>query len=335
MEYATRGDRTASCLSFLCKIVVLLGLAAAAASGQLTDDYYDYCCPQVYRIVRSRVAAAMKAEMRMGASLLRLHFHDCFVNGCDASILLDGTNSEKFAAPNNNSVRGYEVIDAIKADLESACPGVVSCADIVALAAKYGVLLSGGPDYDVLLGRRDGLVANQTGANSNLPSPFDSISVITARFKDVGLNATDVVVLSGAHTIGRSRCLLFSNRLANFSATNSVDPTLDSSLASSLQQVCRGGADQLAALDVNSADAFDNHYYQNLLANKGLLASDQGLVSSSGDPAVAATKALVQAYSANGQRFSCDFGNSMVKMGNISPLTGSAGQIRKNCRAVN
>lgn len=80
MEYATRGDRTASCLSFLCKIVVLLGLAAAAASGQLTDDYYDYCCPQVYRIVRSRVAAAMKAEMRMGASLLRLHFHDCFVN---------------------------------------------------------------------------------------------------------------------------------------------------------------------------------------------------------------------------------------------------------------
>jgi peroxidase len=99
--------------------------------------------------------------------------------------------------------------------------------------------------------------------------------------------------------------------------------------------VCRGGADQLAALDVNSADAFDNHYYQNLLANKGLLASDQGLVSSSGDPAVAATKALVQAYSANGQRFSCDFGNSMVKMGNISPLTGSAGQIRKNCRAVN
>ncbi|KAG8074177.1 hypothetical protein GUJ93_ZPchr0006g40767 [Zizania palustris] len=334
MEYS-HGDSTRG-LKLVCKLAVLLFLCAAAASGQLTDDYYDGCCPQVYRIVRSRVFAAMKAEVRMGASLLRLHFHDCFVNGCDGSILLDGSNSEKFAAPNNNSVRGFEVIDAIKADLESACPGIVSCADILALAAKYGVLLSGGPGYDVLLGRRDGLVANQTGANSNLPSPFDSISVIIQKFKDVGLNnITDVVVLSGGHTIGRSRCVLFSDRLANFSATNSVDPTLDSSLASSLQQLCRGGdGNQLAALDVNSTDVFDNHYFQNLLNKKGLLSSDQGLVSSS-DPGVAATKPLVQAYSTDSRRFFCDFGKSMVKMGNISPLTGSAGQVRKNCRAVN
>ena len=40
-------------------------------------------------------------------------------------------------------------------------------------------------------------MANQGGANSNLPSPFDSISVITKKFKDVGLNTNDVVVLSG------------------------------------------------------------------------------------------------------------------------------------------
>jgi len=61
--------------------------------------------------------------------------------GCDGSILLDGNNTEKLAAPNLNSARGFEVVDAIKADLEKACPGVVSCADILAIAAKYGVLL--------------------------------------------------------------------------------------------------------------------------------------------------------------------------------------------------
>jgi peroxidase len=63
------------------------------------------------------------------------------LQGCDGSILLDGPDSEKLARPNLNSVRGYEVIDAIKDDLEQACPGVVSCADVVAYAAKYGVRL--------------------------------------------------------------------------------------------------------------------------------------------------------------------------------------------------
>jgi peroxidase len=62
------------------------------------------------------------------------------IQGCDGSILLDGESGEKFALPNKNSVRGFEVIDTIKTDLESVCPEVVSCADIVALAASYGVL---------------------------------------------------------------------------------------------------------------------------------------------------------------------------------------------------
>ncbi|KAK3150974.1 hypothetical protein QOZ80_3AG0240030 [Eleusine coracana subsp. coracana] len=320
------------CLGIM--VLAVLCLAAAVARGQLTSDFYNGCCPQVGDIVRARVSAAMKADPRMGASLLRLHFHDCFVNGCDGSVLLDGSDSEKLAAPNMNSARGFEVVDAIKADLEKACPGVVSCADTLALAAKYGVQLSGGPGYSVLLGRRDGLVANQSGANNNLPSPFEPIDSIIQKFANVGLNTTtDVVVLSGGHTIGRARCALFSSRLSNFSATSSVDPTLDASLASSLQSLCQGGdGNQTAALDVNSADAFDNHYFQNLAGQKGLLASDQGLFSGSG---ANATKALVQAYSASKERFFCDFGRAMVKMGNISPLTGSAGQIRTNCRAVN
>ena len=66
------------------------------------------------------------------------------MQGCDASILLDDTaafTGEKNAAPNRNSARGFEVIDTIKTRVEAACNATVSCADILALAARDGVVL--------------------------------------------------------------------------------------------------------------------------------------------------------------------------------------------------
>lgn len=60
---------------------------------------------------------------------------------------------------------------------------------------------SGGPNWKVLLGRRDGLVANQTGANNGLPSPFESLNQIIAKFNAVGLDVADVVSLSGEELI--------------------------------------------------------------------------------------------------------------------------------------
>ncbi|XP_078154177.1 peroxidase N-like [Carex rostrata] len=322
-------------LSFLgFFLLVVMGFGPITARSQLSSDFYAQSCPNAFSIVRCHVLSAIKNETRMAASLLRLHFHDCFVNGCDGSILLDGSDGEKFAFPNVNSVRGFDVVDSIKTALENECKGTVSCADILTIAAKYAVLFSGGPSWRVLLGRRDGLVANQSGANSGLPSPFDPIDTIISKFNAVGLNTTDVVALSGAHTIGLARCALFSNRLSNFSPTSSVDPTLDSNLAAELQSLCSSGdGNTTTALDRNSTDVFDNHYFQNLLNQKGLLSSDQGLFSS--DEGIASTKSIVETYSNSTEKFFCDFANSMLRMGNISPLTGSQGQVRQNCRVVN
>nr|KYP62252.1 Peroxidase N [Cajanus cajan] len=274
--------------------------------------------------------------MRMGASLLRLHFHDCFVNGCDGSVLLDGgEESEKFATPNLNSARGFEVIDRIKSSVESACNGVVSCADILAIAARDSVLLSGGPFWYVQLGRRDGLISNGTLANVSIPSPFDSLDTIVSKFNNVGLDLKDVVTLSGSHTIGRARCTFFSNRLFNFSGTESPDRTIEPTMLTELQNLClqNGDGNTTTVLDQESVDLFDNHYFKNLLDAKGVLSSDQILFSSNN--ATATTKPLVQFYSVNERVFFMEFAHAMIKMGNINPLTDSEGEIRKNCRVIN
>nr|AMN14865.1 putative peroxidase N [Nepenthes mirabilis] len=318
-----------------CLLLVGFFVFAAGVRSQLTTDYYKTTCPNLPKIVRKVVQSAIMNETRMAASLLRLHFHDCFVNGCDASILLDGSDGEKYAFPNVNSVRGFEVVDAIKSAVESACNETVSCADILAIAARDSVVLSGGPSWRVSLGRRDGLVANQTGANNNLPSPTDALDTIISKFAAVGLNVTDVVTLSGGHTIGQARCTTFSTRLYNFSGTDAADTTLNSNLASQLEALCpeNGDGNVTTSLDQNSTDLFDNHYFKNLLSNKGILFSDQELYSS--DAAASTTMSLVESYSNSSYLFFQNFVNSMIKMGNISPLTGSNGEIRTNCRVIN
>lgn len=315
---------------------ITISMLCLLANSQLTTNFYSKSCPNLLTVVRKQVMNAIKTETRMAGSLLRLHFHDCFVNGCDASLLLDESEGEKTALPNLNSARGFEVVDAIKSAVESSCSGVVSCADILAIAARDSVLLSGGPSWRVLLGRRDGLVANRTGANLSLPAPFESVGNITLKFQAVGLNLTDVVSLSGAHTIGFASCATFGNRLFNFSETNAPDSTLlDPTMVSDLQSLCPANGDisRITPLDRNSTDLFDNHYFQNLVNGRGLLQSDQFLYSS--DQAISTTRSIVELYSKNPQLFFNDFANSMIKMGNIQPLTGSAGEIRNNCRVIN
>ncbi|KAF7837112.1 Peroxidase N [Senna tora] len=315
---------------------ITLFMLCLAVRSELTTDFYMSSCPNLLKIVRREVRNALMNEMRMAASLIRLHFHDCFVNGCDGSVLLDGgDDSEKSARPNINSLRGFEVVDTIKSSVESACNGTVSCADILAIAARDSVVLSGGPSWKVLLGRRDGSISNATLANQALPSPFDSLDTITTKFTNVGLNLTDVVSLSGAHTIGKARCTFFSNRLFNFSGTGTPDSTLETEMLSDLQKLCpqNGDGNVTSVLDRNSEDLFDTHYFQNLLNGKGLLSSDQILFSSA--EANSTTKPLVQSYSINSALFFQDFVNSMIRMGNINPKTGSDGEIRKNCRVIN
>ncbi|XP_021714589.1 peroxidase 72-like [Chenopodium quinoa] len=320
--------------------VVLLAFAPSCFSfepqmGYLCPQFYDHSCPQLQQIVKSIVAQAVARDRRMAASLLRLHFHDCFVKGCDASLLLDdgeGIVSEKGSKPNKNSVRGFEVIDEIKAAVEKACPHTVSCADILTIVARDSTVIAGGPSWEVPLGRRDSRGASIQGSNNDIPAPNNTFNTILTKFKRQGLNLVDLVALSGAHTIGFARCVSFRQRLYNQNGNGQPDFTLDPAYASKLRNQCpRSGGDQnLFFLDYVTPFKFDNSYYKNILANKGLLNSDQVLLTKNQE-----SMQLVKQYAENMELFFDHFAKSMINMGNITPLLGPKGEIRQNCRRIN
>ncbi|XP_039119279.1 peroxidase 4-like [Dioscorea cayenensis subsp. rotundata] len=309
--------------------MALLLLLVKSSSAQLSTNFYSSSCPKLFSTVKSGVQSAISAEKRMGASLLRLFFHDCFVDGCDGSILLDNTSNftgEKDALPNKNSVRGFDVIDKIKKQVEKACPGVVSCADILAIVARDSVVILGGPNWNVKLGRRDSTTASESAANNNIPPPSSSLSNLISKFSAQGLSTKDMIALSGAHTIGKARCISFRAHIYN-------DSDIDNSFAKTRRANCPSksgsGDNNLAPLDFETDTEFDNYYYKNLIIKKGLLHSDQELYNGG------SADSQVKSYANSESTFFSDFTAAMINMGDITPLTGSNGEIRKNCRKIN
>ncbi|KAG6652902.1 peroxidase N1-like [Carya illinoinensis] len=311
-------------------VVVLLALDASLVHGQGTRvGFYSKTCPRVESIVRSTVQTHFASNPAIAPGLLRMHFHDCFVHGCDASILIEGANTERTAPP-NSLLRGFEVIDDAKAKLEAACPGVVSCADILTLATRDSVFLTKGQSWQVPTGRRDGRVSLASDT-TNLPGFRDSVDVQKQKFAEKGLDTKDLVALVGGHTIGTAACRLFSYRLYNFTTNgNGADPTIDPTFLPQLRALCpqNGDGASRVGLDPGSQNRFDTSYFNNLMKGRGVLESDQKLWTD------ASTKTFVQRF-LGARAFNVEFGRSMVKMSNVDVKTGTQGEIRKICTAIN
>ncbi|XP_049413709.1 peroxidase 3-like [Solanum stenotomum] len=318
-------------------LCILLGIASSS-HGQLQPNFYAKSCPQAEKIIQDYVRKQIPNAPSLAAALLRLHFHDCFVRGCDGSVLLNFTSStknqtEKVAVP-NQTLRGFSFIDGVKKALEAECPGVVSCADIVALVARDSVVVTGGPYWKVPTGRRDGRISNASEALANIPPPTSNFSSLQTSFASKGLDLKDLVLLSGAHTIGVSHCPSFSSRLYNFTGVwGKKDPSLDSEYASNLKmKKCKSINDNttIVEMDPGSSSKFDLSYFQLVLKRKGLFQSDAALTTS------ATTKSLInELVQGSLKQFYVEFGLAMEKMGKIEVKTGSAGEIRKHCAAVN
>ncbi|XP_073106956.1 cationic peroxidase SPC4-like [Elaeis guineensis] len=292
-----------------------------SANG-LSWSFYETSCPMLEQIVRDYLKKAIRKHAGLAPGLLRMHFHDCFVQGCDASVLLDGP--EKESVPNLTlRPSAFKAIKDIRTLTDHQCGyRTVSCADVTALAARDAVYLSGGPHYPVPLGRRDGFrsATNETTIAS-LPSPSSDASILLCNLSKHHLDATDLVALSGGHTIGIGHCNIFDDRLYP-----GQDPTMGKIFAKSLRRTCPAkNTDNATVLDMRSPYTFDNKYYVNIMNRQGLFTSDQSLYTDS------RTRPIVTSFAVNQSLFFEKFAAAMIKLGQLDVLTGNQGEIRAQC----
>ncbi|KAL9172850.1 hypothetical protein ABFS82_03G074100 [Erythranthe guttata] len=319
----------ASILFSLVIIAIIFSCSISNFSNALSVNHYQQTCPNAESTIAKVVRSGMMNDKTVPAALLRMHFHDCFIRGCDASVLLNskGSSQAEKDGPPNISLHAFYVIENAKKQVEKMCPGVVSCADILAIAARDVVALSGGPTWNVPKGRKDGRVSKAKDT-LQLPFPTFNISQLQQSFSQRGLSLDDLVSLSGGHTLGFSHCSSFQNRIHNFSNKTDVDPTMNPSFATSLRQVCpKHNKVKSAGANLDSSPTvFDNAYFKLLLQGKSIFSSDQALITSS------RTKALVAKFAANQEEFFDAFVKSMIKM---SSINGGGTEIRLDCRVVN
>ncbi|XVF54177.1 hypothetical protein PTKIN_Ptkin05aG0159600 [Pterospermum kingtungense] len=306
------------------------------SESKLSPDYYKTSCPHLEDTIRETVISKQMTNPTTAAATLRLFFHDCMVGGCDASVLISSNafNKAERDADINLSLSGdaFDLIVRAKTALELSCPGIVSCADILALATRNLVNMVGGPFYTVKFGRKDSLVSSISSVEGNLARVNTSMDEMIRMFESKKFTVQEMVALTGAHTIGFSHCKEFAYRLYSYNKNTPTDPSYHPKYAAALKTVCQN-YEKIPAMsafnDAMTPSKFDNMYYQNLKRGMGLLESDDGLLK---DPR---TRPFVLLYAANQTAFFNDFARAIQKLSLYGVKTGRKGEVRRKCDAFN
>ncbi|KAI6705408.1 hypothetical protein NL676_008370 [Syzygium grande] len=271
--------------------LMFLSLVPEVAHGRgLKVGFYQKTCPNAEAVMKEVISRVMSVTPSLSGPLLRMHFHDCFVRGCEGSILLNSsTNRAENDASLNLNLRRFQVIDRVKMALEKACPSTVSCANIMAIVAR-----------DVVI----------------------AIVLILISYCPIG------------NTLGTSRCASFTNRLSNFTGKGDANPKLDPDYIARLKLKCKpNDKTTLVEMDPGSRRCIaipppralllglGHHNFDLIPKRRDLFTSDASHLDDS------RTKVYIDLQiRIGGSTFFKDFGVSMVKMGRISVLTGTAGK---------
>nr|CAD1828607.1 unnamed protein product [Ananas comosus var. bracteatus] len=266
--------RSSNIVAFSWMLFILaLQAMLPISSASLQVGFYAYKCNKtdVELLVRGVVEKAVRKNPGVGAGLIRMYFHDCFVR--------PATPPSAWATSTTPSPRAAATASSPSNPKSSRTAG-----------------------------------------------PFFSLSQNEAFFWNKGMTPEEMVTLSGAHSIGRSHCSSFTDRLYP-----TQDPTMNSSFAGILKGECPQNAavDGVVPQDIVTPNRLSNQYYKNVKAHKVLFTTDQNLLTSSD------TAAEVEENAKNPAAWKAKFAAAMVKMGNLVELTGTQGQIRKKCSAVN
>lgn len=325
----------------LLLLIAVLSLSAAgfrtAVAEDSSDDvglmmnFYKDTCPQAEDIIREQVALLYKRHKNTAFSWLRNIFHDCAVESCDASLLLDSTRRELSEKETDRSfgMRNFRYIEEIKDALERECPDVVSCADILVLSAREGIHLVGGPFIPLKTGRRDGRKSRAEILEQYLPDHNESLSVVLEKFAAIGVDTPGLVALLGSHSVGRTHCVKLVHRLYP-----EVDPNLNPDHVPHMLKKCHEPipdpkAVQYVRNDRGTPMKLDNNYYRNILDNKGLLSVDHQLAY---DPR---TRPIVKKMAKDEGYFFKEYTRAIQILSENNPLTGDKGEIRKHCNVAN
>ncbi|EFJ33714.1 hypothetical protein SELMODRAFT_167284 [Selaginella moellendorffii] len=300
-------------------------------SKGLRFGFYAATCPNVETIVRESFTSNIFRDPTAAGALIRLAFHDCQVGGCDASILLSSSESitSELVSDRNFGIRRLDFIDSIKSALEASCPGVVSCADIIALAARDSIRISGGPNIPILLGRRDSTSASNLAADRSIPLPTISVDDTISLFQSKGMTLQETVAILGAHTVGVGHCVSVLDRLYP-----TQDPNLLPPRSAQLRAQCPPTPPQLLNNNTFFANDFtnvffDNQYFRDILNGQGLFGIDSKIALDK------RTSRIVSMFATNQAYFFAVFSSAFNKMLASNVLTGSSGEIRRDCKVVN